>query len=247
MTMKRSILLALLIVLPAAAFAQITAEEVVRRVEKNELYSSSKSAGKLLITNQFGTKTKTFTAATQGTDKLLLEFTNKEERGQKILRLNDQIFVYYPRSNSVVRLQGGALKDSIFGSDFTYEDLTGEKSILDLYKVEFAQPNPETVDGVRCYHLMLTGIVPVAYPYKELWVETARFVTRKAVYYSLTREPLKEMQVKETKEVSGKVFPSRFVITDLIKKNSSTEFVLESIQINLKLDARQFTLERLKF
>ncbi|MBN2352816.1 MAG: outer membrane lipoprotein-sorting protein [Spirochaetales bacterium] len=247
MTIKRSIWLALLVVLPATVFAQMTAEEVVRRLEKNEVYTSSKSSGKLLITNQFGTKTKTFTAASQGAEKLLLEFTNKEERGQKILRLNDQIFVYYPRSNSVVSMQGGALKDSIFGSDFTYEDLTGEKSILNLYKVEFAQPSTETVDGVQCYHLRLTGITSVAYPFQELWVETARLVRRKAVFFSLTREPLKEMEVKETKEVSGKIFPSRFVITDLIKKNSSTEFALDSIQINPRLDARQFSLERLKF
>ncbi len=193
MTAKKTMWLALLLAAPAAAFAQMTAEQVVRQVEKNEVYSTSTSSGKLLITNRFGTKTKTFTSATQGADKLLIEFTNKEEQGQKILRLGDQIYVYYPRSNSVVRMQGGALKDSIFGSDFTYEDLTGEKSILDLYRVEFAQPAAETVDGVACYHLKLTGKVPVAYPFKELWVETGRFVTRKAVFYSLTNQPLKQM------------------------------------------------------
>jgi hypothetical protein len=247
MSLKKSMLTALLIALPLLGFGQMKAEDVVRQLEKNQVHTASKSSGKLLITNQFGTRIKTFTTAAQGSDKLLLEFTNKEERGQKILRLENEIYVYYPKSNSVVRLQGGALKDSIFGSDYTYEDLTGEKGLLDLYKVEFAQPATEPIDGVPCYHLKLSGLAPVAYPFQELWVETARFVTRQAIYFSLTSAPLKKLEVKETKTLSGKTFPSHFVMTDLLKKNSSTEFVMESMQIDLPLDTKQFTLERLKF
>jgi outer membrane lipoprotein-sorting protein len=244
---KKTVFIALFAALPLLAFAQLKAEDVVRRLEQNQVHGTAKSSGRLLITNQFGTRTKTFNVWSEGADKLLLEFTNKEERGQKLLRLKDEIYVYYPRSNSVVRIQGGALKDSIFGSDFTYEDLTGEKGILDLYKVEFADPPTETIGGKACYHLKLTGIASVAYPFQELWVETDRFVTRKAVYYSLTREPLKTLEVTETMEQKGKVFPSRFVMTDLVKKGSSTEFVIESIQIDVPLDPKQFTLERLKF
>jgi hypothetical protein len=247
MSLKKSMFTALLIGAPLLGFSQMKAENVVRQLEKNQVHTTSQSAGKLLITNQFGTRTKTFTTSAQGTGKLLLEFTNKEERGQKILRLENEIYVYYPKSNSVVRLQGGALKDSIFGSDYTYEDLTGEKGLLDLYKVEFAEPATEPIDSVPCYHLKLSGIAPVAYPFQELWVETARFVTRQAIYFSLTNAPLKKLDVKETKTMNGKTFPSRFVMTDLIKKSSSTEFVLESMQIDLPLDAKQFTLERLKF
>jgi outer membrane lipoprotein-sorting protein len=203
-----------LIALPLFAFAQMKAEEIIKLMEKNEVHSTSKISGKLLITNRFGTKTKTFNAATQGNDKTLIEFTNKEERGQKILRLKDEIYVYYPKSNGVVRLQGGALKESIFGSDLTYEDLTGEKGLLDLYTVEFATAGTEAVDGTPCYHLKLTGKAAVAYPFQELWVEASRFVTRKAVYFSLTNQPLKEMDVKTTKELNGKVFPSDILMTD---------------------------------
>jgi outer membrane lipoprotein-sorting protein len=243
----RLILILALLAVPVSVFAQMKADEVIRLMEKNEVHSTAKSTGQLLITNRFGTKTKTFNVVSQGNDKMLLEFTNKEERGQKILRLTDEIYVYYPKSNGVVRLQGGALKESIFGSDLTYEDLTGEKGILDLYKVEFADEGPVTVDGTPCYHLKLTGIVPVAYPFQELWVETTRFVTRKAIYFSLTNKPLKQMEVKATTQLKGKTFPTHFVMTDLLKKNSSTEFIIDNIQIDLPLDARQFTLERLKF
>lgn len=244
---KKITIITLLLCLPALAFAQMTAEQVIKAMEKNEVHSTAKSTGQLLITNRFGTRTKTFNAVSQGEDKMLLEFTNKEERGQKILRLKDEIYVYYPKSNGVVRLQGGALKESIFGSDFTYEDLTGGKGILDLYQVEFASAGTVDVEGTACYHLKLSGITTVAYPFQELWVDAARFVTRKAVYFSLAKKPLKEMEVKATRQLKGKTFPSDFIMTDLLKRNSSTEFVIDTIQIDVPLDANQFTLERLKF
>jgi hypothetical protein len=169
MNMNRRRLTALIIflALPAIGFAQLTAEDIIRRLEKNEVHTTSKSTGRIVITNRFGVKTKTFAAVSQGNDKMLIEFTNKEERGQKILRLTDELYVYYPKSNGVVRLQGGALKESIFGSDMTYEDLTGEQGLLDLYQVEFASAGLESLDGIPCHHLLLHGKAPVAYPFQE--------------------------------------------------------------------------------
>jgi hypothetical protein len=94
---------------------------------------------------------------------------------------------------------------------------------------------------------MLTGVEPVAYPFQELWVDAELFVTRRAIYYSLTKKPLKQMEVKATKQLKGKTFPSHFIMTDVLKKNSSTEFILDTIQIDIPLPANQFTLQRLKF
>ena len=247
MRYKRIIMNIILVCVPVFLFAQVAPEEVIRLMEKNQVHATAKSTGRLVITNRFGTKVKTFNVVTEGSDKMLLEFTNKEERGQKILRLKDEIYVYYPKAEGVVRLQGGALKESIFGSDFTYEDLTGEKGILELYRVEFVSAGTVILDGVPCYHLKLSGIAAVAYPFQELWVEANKFVMKKAIYYSLTNVVLKEMTVTEIRELMGKTFPTHFVMTDTLKKNTSTEFIMETIQIDVPLDPNQFSLERLKF
>ncbi|HEQ71968.1 MAG TPA: outer membrane lipoprotein-sorting protein [Spirochaetia bacterium] len=239
--------IAIVVLVPALIFAAMTAEEVIRKMEKNQVHQTATSTGRLVITNRFGTKVKTFNVWTEGSDKMLIEFTNKEERGQKILRLADEIYVYYPKAEGVVRLQGGALKESIFGSDFTYEDLTGEKGFLDLYTVAFAASGTVEVEGVSCWHLKLSGKKPVAYPFQELWVDAEKFVMRKAVYYALNNTALKELTVEETMTRKGKIFPSRFLMRDLLRQNSTTEFILETIQIDVPLPANQFSLERLKF
>lgn len=233
--------------LPHLLSAQLAAEKIIELMEKNQVHNTAKFSGKLIITNRFGTKTKTFNAVSEGSTKLLIEFTNKEERGQKILRLNDEIYVYYPKAEGVMRLKGGALKDSIFGSDFSYEDLTGERDLLQAYQVELVSPDPVAVDGIACYHLRLAGRVPLAYPYQELWIEAKRFYLLKAVYFSLTKVPLKELRVTQTTEQANKIFPTRFIMSDLQKKDSTTEFIIENMQLDLALDSRQFSLERLKF
>ena len=244
--LRRSLWIAF-ISLPHLIFAQLTAEKIIELMEKNQVHSTAQFSGKLIIINRFGLKTKSFNVVTEGSNKLLIEFTNKEERGQKILRLNDEIYVYYPKAEGVMRLKGGALKDSIFGSDFSYEDLTGERNLLQLYQVELVSPELVFLDGVACYHLRLTGRSPVAYPYQELWIEAKRFYLLKAVYYSLTMAPMKELRVTQTTEQANKIFPTRFIMADLQKKDSTTEFIIENIQLDLALDSKQFSLERLKF
>jgi len=229
------------------AHAEVSAEEIVRRMEANQVHNTSASAGRMIITNKYGTRTKTFTSVARGEDKLLLEFTNKEERGQKILRTADEIYLYYPDTQVVLRLQGGALKDSIFGSDLTYEDLTGEKGMLSLYKAELAEPAPVMLDGIACWHLKLTGIKNTAYPYQQIWVDASLFVLRKAAYYSLSNVLLKELVVQRVMTRNNKSFPADFIMTDALKQGSSTRFILDSIQIDVSLPANQFSLERLSF
>lgn len=227
--------------------AQLTAEQVVQKMEANQVHETSKSTGSMIITNQFGTRTKTFTTIAEGEDKMLLEFTNKTENGQKILRVKDEIYLYYPEEEVILRLQGGALKESIFGSNFSYEDLTGEKGILSSYSATFSTQGTVIIDGIACYHISLSGKKSVSYPYQEIWVEANRFVLKKASYYSLTKVKLKELTVLGVTQLAGKYIPSHFLMIDVNRKDSKTEFKLENMQVNVKLPANQFSLERLSF
>jgi len=228
-------------------FAELTAEEIIKRMEINDVHNTSTSSGSMTIVDRFGTRVKTFIAISAGEDNMLLEFTNIEEMGQKILRLEDEIYLYFPDAEEIIHLQGGALKDSVMGSDFSYEDLTGEGGILSSYKVELMEPAPVNVDGIQCYHLKLTGIKNVAYPRQELWVDAELFVPRKSHYFSLSGRLLKEMLIKEVKKIAGKNIPVHFEMSDKMKKNSKTIFKLQDIQIDVPLDSGTFSLENLSF
>ena len=126
-----AVMLALLV---PAGISALTAEEIIRRMEENTVYDTARSKGSMIINDRFGTKVSTYVSYAEGADTTLIEFTSLEEEGMKILRTQDEIYLFYPDAEELIRLQGAALRDSVMGSDMSYEDMTGGKDLLDAYK-----------------------------------------------------------------------------------------------------------------
>jgi outer membrane lipoprotein-sorting protein len=243
--MRRKILLILALGLTAAlSVSAITAEEIVANVERNEINEEERIEGSMIISDRFGSRVKTFVSYAAGADKMLLEFTNPEEKGQKILRLEDEIYLYFPEAEEVIHLQGSALKESVMGSDFSYEDMTGEGDLLDQYQVTLL--GEETIDGRRHYHLELEAKKRgLAYPKQEAWVDAEYWVMTRANSYSLSGRLLKEMELGDIREVGGKYVPHYIIMRDAMKKNSSTEMRIEAIDLQADLPRNIFSLQEL--
>lgn len=227
-----------------SAPAAETAESIVNKMEENLVHKSSKSEGEMIVTDRFGTKRTTFVSWARGKDDMLIEFTSKEERGQKILRTNDEIYLYYPDAEELIRIQGPALRDSVMGSDMSYEDMTGNKGILDSYRVTL--DGSERVNGRDCYKIDLVAKSrDVAYHKQTMWVDKEDYIYRKIHQFSRSGDLLKELITEETIKESGKTIPSRMIIQDVLKKDSKTVFILKDIQINISIDPSKFSLEEL--
>lgn len=242
---KSAVICIILFSLAAYSFA-LTGEEIIKKMEGNQVHKTSKATGSMAITDRFGTRIKTYKVFSEGDDRMLLEFTNPEEEGQKILRIDDEIYLYFPEAEEIIHLQGAALKDSVMGSDFSYEDLTGGKGLLDSYRVELE--GNEIVDGQDCYRLKLEARTrEVVYALERVWVDRRLFVYRKVVLYSLRGKPVKEMNIIDFRQVSGKNVPVQMEMRDLMKKNSKTVFKTDSIEIDIPLDPSLFSLEELSW
>lgn len=229
--------------LPLGLGAQ-SAEEIVRKLEANQTHDTSRVEGRMIIHDRFGRRTSEFIMYSRGSDEALIEFTSAEEAGQKVLRTDDEIYLFYPDASELIRLQGAALRQSMLGSDVSYEDMTGNKGLLDTYEVTL--DGQEAVDGRACYALDLEATSrDVAYPRQKLWVDAELFVMREAEQYALSGRLLKVMEVEELMRRSGKVFPSHIVVRDQLKQNTRTEFIIETAEINVDLPPRIFSVEEL--
>jgi hypothetical protein len=132
------------------------------------------------------------------------------------------------------------------GSDFSYEDLTGEKSLLDLYEVRLLAS--EQAGGREQFVLELKARSRgVAYPLQRLWVDAQQFIPRKAEYYALSGRLLKTLEVLEVRQVAGRSVMSRAIMRDAMKKNSSTEFRVDWVKIDEPLPKNIFSLEALSW
>jgi len=222
----------------------ITAEDIVREMDWQQSFSSMKSSGSMITKDRFGTKTSDFISWSRGNDDFLIEFSSVAEQGQKVLRTANELYLYYPDAEEIIRLQGAALRQSMLGSDISYEDMTEGNDTLSKYDVELT--GEETVAGKACYVIdMIAKSRNVAYPRQTVWVVRETLIPRQVHYFSKSGKLLKEMQVNKVKIIGDKYVISEMILEDKLKKNSSTELLLDNIETDVDLESNFFSLDNL--
>jgi len=246
-----SILVILLTALPLVFLSAqtgaggLTADQIITRMENVSSPDTAVLKGRMITTDRFGSKEIAFTSWAEGDNKSLLEFTSVEEEGQKILRIGDDLYVYYPDAQRTIRMQGSALRESIMGSDFSYEDMTtGDRGILADYQAELL--GSETIDGFDCYRIKLTAKSrDLPYYLKEIWVDKEIFVYRKMQMFALSGRLLKEVLVRNIRKMGVYQVPVETLMTDKMKKNSSTAFFIDGMETDVNPGRNFFSLREL--
>lgn len=222
----------------------LSAAELLAKLDRNEAGTSSHVTGTITVEDRFGTKTAGFESWSQGGELSLVVFTSGEEKGQKILRRGETLYVAYPEADKPVKLQGAALKDSVAGSDFSYEDMAGDKSYSSRFEPRIL--GEDTVAGEACVVLELTAKKPgVAYPLQKVWLSLSDYSGRKIEKYSQNGRLLKTQEVLEVMKLSGRTIPSKVQMSDALKVKSKTRFEILKAELDGKIEAKRFSLEEL--
>ncbi len=239
-----SILLLLFLLIPVAAFT-ITGEEIIRKADDMQVFDTSEASGEMRIKDRFGIKVSTFNAWSRGKYESLLEFTSLAERGQKILRTEDELYLFYPDAEELIRMQGSMLRQSMLGSDISYEDMTGGKDRISQYDVVLE--GEENINGNDCYVLIMTAKVrTVPYPKEKVWIDKKTFIIWKAEYYTKSDRLLKEMETLRVEEIGGRMIAMESRISDKMKTDTETIMIINKIRINTPLDV-DFSLDDLSW
>jgi len=231
----------------ATAGAQsLSADEILSRLDKGQTFDTMKSLGTMSIADSLGIRKTEFINNARGKDDSFMEFTSAAEKGQKILRNSKELYLFFPESEEITRLQGAALRQNMAGSDISYEDLTGNRNRKDNYTATLAEG--ETIDGRACFHILLEANKKnIAYPKQEIWVDKSNYLPVLIKNYALSGKELKEIRFSDVVTVSGFPFSSHLVVEDKLKKGTRTELQFKNIEINIPIPAKTFTLENLSW
>ena len=240
-----TVIMLLSLLIPVTAFT-LTGEEIIRKADDMQIFETSKASGEFRIKDRFGVKVSTFNSWSRGAEESLIEFTSKSERGQKVLRTRDELYLFYPDAEELIRMQGAMLRQSMLGSDISYEDMTGGKDRVSQYNVKLE--GEENINGNDCYVLMMTAKVrTVPYPKEKLWIDKDTFLVWKAEYYTKSNRLLKEMITLKTREIDGRMIAVETRIVDKIKTDTETLMVINDLHINVPIDDKMFSLEELSW
>ena len=167
------------------------------------------------------------------------------EKGTKMLKLQNQLWIYSPSTDRTIQISGHMLRQSVMGSDMSYEDMMNDKPLLEQYKADVTAT--ETVDGRKCWVVQLTAIIPdVNYFSRKTWVDTERYVPLKEELFAKSGKLLKRITFSNIQKVEGRWFPMSILYKDVLKEGPGTKMTIQEIKLDTKIPASYFNLGNLK-
>jgi len=155
--MKKLFLIALFVTVAGLAFSQTpTAAELLRRVDDNEIYSTIEYDGEMIIEHQNRRFVKTFKGWARGNVDSFIDFTNPEDRGTKYLKTGGRLYVFSPDTERIMLISGHMLRESMMGSDMSYEDTLDNASLSSRYNPVLT--GSDTLNGRPVWMLELNAI-----------------------------------------------------------------------------------------
>jgi outer membrane lipoprotein-sorting protein len=240
-------ILILLITGITAAFAQKPdGNEILRKIDQNMSSENRVFTSKMIIHGRRNTRTIESKTWTSGDKQSYTEYLfPAREQGTKMLKLEDQLWIYSPSTDRIIQIAGHMLRQSVMGSDLSYEDMMEDNKLSKHYSAEVV--GSEKISGRTCNVLKLTAFDPeMAYQVRKLWVDSERNIPLKEELFAKSGTLLKRTELSEVVNMNGRWFPKKIVFKDMLKEGEGTEFIMESIQFNVAIPDYIFSKASLK-
>ncbi|MCU0641355.1 MAG: outer membrane lipoprotein-sorting protein [Candidatus Margulisbacteria bacterium] len=219
----------------------ITGEQIIRQVDSNMTFTTARSESRMVIHVDQEVREKTMRSYSRGQEASYSEFlTPARDQGVKYLKIKDNMWMYLPSVDKIIKISGAMLRQSMMGSDFSYEDALESTRLLEKYAATLA--GEETLGGRVCYIIDLTAKVKeVTYFKRRVWIDKERFIPLREELFALSGKKLKEMTLGEVKRFGRRYYPTYLTMRNLLRANSRTELFTTRIEFDIAVDPKVFT------
>jgi outer membrane lipoprotein-sorting protein len=222
-----------------------TAEDLLKAVDDNEVYSTIYYEGQMVIEYQGKRFVKTMRAWARSNNDSFVEFTNPEDAGTKYLKKDGRLSVYSPDTEEVMLISGQMLKESMMGSDMSYEDVVNNATLSSRYNPRIT--GSETFNGRDCWVLELAAKKKTeSYAKRTLWMDKQNRDLVHYELYALSGAKLKEYTLDGVKTFGSRRFPVKSELKDLLRKNSRTIFILDNVALDQPIADSVFSRRNLE-
>jgi outer membrane lipoprotein-sorting protein len=223
-----------------------TGEAILKKVDENQIAQNRKIVYEMVIHGRRGSRTLKAQSWIEGADRSFTEYLEPaREKGTKMLKLQDQLWTYSPSTDRIIKISGHMLRQSVMGSDLSYEDMMEDRHLLNLYNAEVV--GEETFMERPCWILKLSAKVEdVAYYSRDVWVDKERYLALKESRYAKSGKLLKTTEVKSVIKEGDRWVGERAVFKDELKSGKGTEFIIESVDFDIEIPEYIFSKAALK-
>lgn len=227
--------------LSGTAQTAIDVETIMQKVDENMSAETRIVESDMVIYGKRKNRTVSSKSYSEGTTKSFTEYLAPDrEKGTKMLKLENRLWIYSPATDRSIQLSGHMLRQSVMGSDMSYEDMMEDRKMMDMYEATILEE--EAVDGRNAWKLELIAKVEnVAYHKRMIWVDQERFVPLREELYAKSGELLKQTTLSDIKEIEGRWFPTKINYKDVLKAGKGTDYIIKEIQFDASIPETIFS------
>lgn len=228
------------------SFTDPDAKTILDKVDKNMSSKNRIFESEMIIHGRRTSRTITSISYSAGVKQSFTEYLSPaREQGTKMLKLENQLWIYSPSTDRIIQISGHMLRQSVMGSDLSYEDMMDDRKLTDIYAAKVTKT--ETIDGRNTYVLeLIANADDAAYHSQMIWIDMERFVPLKQEMFAKSGQLLKRTTLSDVKQIQGRWFPMSIVYKDVLKDGDGTEFKMTSVKFDQNIPDYIFTKAALK-
>ena len=221
---------------------EMSIQEIIQAMDNNLNAKSRVLTSKMVVHGRRSSRTIESKNWVVGIDLAFTEYLSPpREKGTKMLKLGDKLWTYSPQTDRVIQISGHMLRQSVMGSDISYNDMMEDRPLEELY--EAILEGSVDIDGRDHWIMFLEAKVKgLSYPKRRAWIDKEYLLPMKEELYAKSGKLLKTSTMSGVRKVQGRWFPSQFIYKDELKRNSKgTEWIIDEIAFDIDIPDSRFS------
>lgn len=231
----------------ASAQAQeIEAQKLLEMVDDNLWADTKFINGRLIIDNGRKVRTLVQDSWMEGVTRSFSHYKSPaREKGTKMLKIGGRLWMYTPRTDRKILIAGHLLRQSMMGSDLSYEDMMEDHKLSKSYSATFE--GFEEFGGIRCVVLhLVAGDKKTTYQTRKAWIDKDAKILLKEERFAKSGKLLKRIVFEDYEKIGERLFPRTLIFRDMLKENTKTTYKFDVIKFDVEIPAKYFSQSILK-
>lgn len=223
------------------------AKRIVDHVDRMLRGNSSHGTVEMSVTTRDWERVTRMTIWSDGTDKVLIRVElPRKDAGTATLRASGNIWNYLPNIDRTIRVPTSMMMAAWMGSHFTNDDLVKESRLIRDYDIRTTFSGAR--EGTDVYEFALTpkADAPVVWGRIVYLVRKSDLMPLWARFYGEDGALKRTLTFSDFRTMGGRLVPSRLRMEPHDKPGDYTELHYLSLQFDLAIPARTFSLNALR-
>ena len=219
---------------------------IIEKIDKNMFSKTQIVTSEMIVYGKRKKRVIRSKGYSKGKENNFTEYLSPErEKGTKMLKLDDRLWIYSPATDRTIQLSGHLLRQSVMGSDLSYEDMMEEKKLSEIYTAKIVQEDNFNNTPVWIMDLV-SKVEGLAYHKRTLWIDKNKYVPLKENLYAKSGTLLKTTTFTDIKKINARWYPMKINYKDMLKDGKGTDFVILDISFDSNISIEYFSKNILK-